>query len=108
MDAGQSKEETGEDEGLNGGFSILKSWLVGIAVTLGMVALFFTPLAFIAAYTIGLPFEAVLGTISNITDPLPVNHTSTIALWGPPIAAGIMSSLFYGLLAYMTSRLGRW
>jgi hypothetical protein len=92
---------------LNGGLSILKSWLVGVAVTLGMVALFFTPLAFVAAYTIGLPFEGVLGLINDITAPLAINHTSTIALWGPPITAGIMSSLFYGMLAYMTSRLRR-
>ena len=61
---------TAQEEGnLNDGLSILKSWLVGVAVTLTMVALFFTPLVLLSAFTIGLPFELVLGMISDITDP---------------------------------------
>jgi len=94
MAESQTKKETGQEGGnLNGGFSILESWLVGVAITLGTVALFFTPLAFFSAFTVGLPFEAVLGTISDITDPLPISHTSTIALWGPPIAEGELNEV---------------
>src|SRR5271154_5359447 len=80
---------------------VLKSWLVGIAITIVMLALAFTtPLTPILLLTIGLPYDAFSMMFDDIFYVFGIDRGSSIASYVLTGLAGIASSVFYGALVY--------
>jgi hypothetical protein len=83
------------------GPSILKSWLVGVVTTIVILALASSPLIVIVLSSIGLPYSISLSMLEDISEIMRIRPTSAVGLWGPPLLAGFICSVFYGGLAYV-------
>lgn len=83
------------------GRRILKAWIIGVAITIIALAFALSPYTFYLAVIVGLPFEDALGVFGDMFDKLLIDRVSPVRLWGPPILAGAMSSLFCGVLALL-------